>query len=773
MSKFASIIALLGLTLALSGCGGDSGCGALSGGGGTTSSSTSSTTCTGQGSTTNTTPSSVAVTSSAGTVPGDGSATATISAIVKNSDGVALSGVSVTFTTTGGGTLTSSTAVTGSSGAATTTLSATGVANGTALTVTATVGSLSGSTTLTVGAAGSSGAPTLTVVTNAAEIPSDGSSNATITVLVRNSSNQLVSGVPVNFTATSGGIAATTTAAGATAKVPAGTTDAQGSAAAILSIAGDPSNRMITVTATSGAATAQVTVSVVGTQLTVTGPESLVQGAQGTYNVALTNSSNVGISTQKVTLTSSAGNTLSVPSITTDNTGHATFQLTATKAGNDTLSAASLGLTTSETVAVSNQSFSITAPAANATIDLGQTQTVTVVWQSSGAPQANQSVTLSTTRGVFAGNVVQTTVTTDGTGTATANISSTTAGPAVISASGQGVTAEVPVIFEATNPTAINVQASPASIAIQGQSTITATLRDSQNNLVQGQVVNFQLTDNTGGTLSVAFATTNGQGQAQTVYTASTASSATNGVIITATVQGTALTQNADLTVGGQSVFLSLGTGNTIAANDNNTQFNMPFSVQAIDASGNAVNGAQVTLAIHSDEYAKGGYVSYAGAWVQTGTPSAPVPTAPATPAPITFCPNEDLNQNGILDPGEDGGPALTVAQIAAGWTYNPEGNDDGKLEPGNVAAVAGATNDTVTTANGGIAEFSVTYPQDHANWVQVTLTATTTVQGTQAQTSMTFWLPILATDVSSSGAATPPGYVSPYGTATQCTNPN
>ena len=83
----------------------------------------------------------------------------------------------------------------------------------------------------------------------------------------------------MNFTATSGGIAPTTTTAGATAQVPAGTTDAQGSAAAILSIAGDPSNRTITVSASTGGASAQVPVSVVGTQLTVTGPASLVMGA--------------------------------------------------------------------------------------------------------------------------------------------------------------------------------------------------------------------------------------------------------------------------------------------------------------------------------------------------------------------------------------------------------------------------------------------------------------------------------------------------------------
>ena len=168
-----------------------------------------------------------------------------------------------------------------------------------------------------------------------------------------------------------------------------------------------------------------------------------------------------------------------------------------------------------------------------------------------------------------------------------------------------------------------------------------------------------------------------------------------------------------------------------------------PSLFQAIDASGNAVNGAQITLAVHSDDYGKGGYVLSSGVWAQTGTPSVP------TPAAVTICPNEDLNQNGILDPGEDG-IALTGAQITAGWIFNPEGNQDGKLEPGNVAAVAGATNDTVTTADGGVAAFTVTYPEDHANWVQVTLTATTTVQGTQAQTSMTFWLPILADPTSS-----------------------
>ena len=60
----------------------------------------------------------------------------------------------------------------------------------------------------------------------------------------------------------------------------------------------------------------------------------------------------------------------------------------------------------------------------------------------------------------------------------------------------------------------------------------------------------------------VALATTpNAQGQASTVYTASNTTSAEDGVTISATVQGTPVTGNASLTVGGSTLFLSLGTG--------------------------------------------------------------------------------------------------------------------------------------------------------------------------------------------------------------------
>jgi len=65
-----------------------------------------------------------------------------------------------------------------------------------------------------------------------------------------------------------------------------------------------------------------------------------------------------------------------------------------------------------------------------------------------------------------------------------------------------------------------------------------------------------------------------------------------------------------------------------------------------------------------------------------------------------------------------------------------------------------------------------VTYPQDHALWVQSLLTATATVSGTETSTTSKFWLPMLAADITNT-TVDPPGIVSPYGIATSCANPN
>jgi hypothetical protein len=91
----------------------------------------------------------------------------------------------------------------------------------------------------------------LTIATSAQTIASDGSDAATITAFARDATNNLISNVPVVFTATSGGLTGST-----------GSTNATGEATATLSTAGDPTTRTITVTATSGTLTATVNVRV-------------------------------------------------------------------------------------------------------------------------------------------------------------------------------------------------------------------------------------------------------------------------------------------------------------------------------------------------------------------------------------------------------------------------------------------------------------------------------------------------------------------------------
>jgi hypothetical protein len=717
-----SIILLLGAVLAAAGCGGSAS--SITGAG-----TTCTTNCTSTDPVT-----TVSVVSNLATIAADGSNSATISATAKDANNNLVTGATVTFSASAGG-LAVTQATTDANGLATATLTAGSAAAGTSITVTATTEGISGKATVAIGNV----QQTISVITSLPQIPSDSSKSATITALVRNAQNQFVSGVAVAFSATSGGLTVTQA-----------TTGTNGAATATLSAAGDPTNRSITVTVTAGSATATVPVAVIGTSLTVTGPLSLVQGSVGTYNVTLTDAGGTGIPNQAVTLASAKGNTLSGATVTTNATGESTFTLTAVNGGTDVITAASLGLQSTESVAVSTQDFAFTSPAAaNTPVNIGTATTVTVLWLSGGKAQAGQTVTFSATRGALS----VTSATVAGDGTASVEISSTTAGPSVISATGAGVTAQATLEFIATMPTQIAVQASPSIIAAQGQSTLTATVRDANNNLVEGQVVDFSITkDSTGGSLSLPSATTNVQGQASTVYTASTTTSASNGITVSATVADTTVSSSATLTVGGQSVFLSLGTGNVVAAGPNiNTQYSYPFTAQAIDSSGAGVSNVTVNFTVTSLGYAKGVdvYNTLDSAWEPQVSTSATDPDVYILSG-LHGCLSEDLNGNGILTPTED---------------YN----NNGKLDPGLVVATDVSS---ATTGTGGSASVNLIYPKDHANWVAVKLTATATVSGNQSSTSTSFWLPGLASDFSSP-TQVPPGVNSPYGQASTCLNPN
>lgn len=577
------------------------------------------------------------------------------------------------------------------------------------------------------GQQGGGGVPvsTITVLTSSPTLPSDGSSPVDITALVRDANNNLVEGAFVAFNATSGGLTITQN-----------TTDANGVATATLNNAGDPSLRTITVTAQASNVTDATTVDVVGTKLNLTGPTSMVLGGMQTYTVTVLDAGNNGVPGQSVAITSALGNTLSSNSLTTDATGAAQFTLAASVGGMETLTATALSLTTPLDVNISSDSFAFITPtpsippAPPPEIDLNMNQVLEVEWLQSGIAVADGStVNFSTTRGTLTAPSDTTTG-----GIATVGIQSANAGSATITASAPGgPTTTLDIEFVARIPASITVQASPTTIAPNEQSTVTAVVRDPANNLVKGVTVDFQLTDITGGSLSVGSAVTNSQGVAQTFYNSSSTTSAQDGVVITATVQGTVISGMAALTVAQRELFISMGTGNEIFE-PNSAQYRVEFAVQVTDAAGNGVAGVNVQLSILSEFYGKGLWQVGPMTWINNR---------------VITCVDEDVDRDGFLDlPGEDF-------------------NGSGQLEAGNVATVSPGS---VITDASGFALVNVIYPQDHAFWVDVVLEARTSVQGTESSEQARFTLPIAASDTDDVNEA-PPGVFSPYGVTASCLN--
>ena len=579
----------------------------------------------------------------------------------------------------------------------------------------------------------------LVLLTSSPQLPSDGALPVNLTAQVKDASNNLVPDLAVSFSSDSGSLTVTQPV-----------TDVSGQALATLSTLGDPTNRTITVTASvsdgTDTLTDTITVAVIGSQITITGPDNLSFGDVGNYDVKLVDAAGTGIPNVTVNLATDAGNALSAVSLVTDSAGAAQFTLTASQ-DDDTLTASALGIVATQQIAISSDSFAFLAPGADAEIPLNSNRTVTVRWTQAGAPVVGQQVNFSTTRGVLTPSADVT----DTSGEVSVSIVSMNAGGASITASTiGGPSTQRAVEFVATVADTIEVQADPFTIAPNEQATVTAIVRDPNNNLVKNKDVVFQLDDVTGGVLSVGSAVTDSQGRAQTVYTASSTTSASGGVVITAFVQDTpAVTDDTALTVARREVFLSFGTGNTISE-PNPAQYSMPFVLLVTDADGNGVAGAEVQLSLLSTHYLK-------GIWVADAVNDQWITGVTAT------CDDEDVNHNGVLDVGEDF-------------------NNNEHIEAGNVASIVA----DATTDETGTVLFEIVYAQQYGAWLDVRLEGKASVQGTEFAESMTFVLPVLAADVDSldeapPGVSVPPdpgppafdgGLVSPFGYNDVCNVP-
>lgn len=610
------------------------------------------------------------------------------------------------------------------------------------------------------------------LVASSPQLNSDvtGSITVNLTALVRDAGNAVVPAAPVTFSTSSGSIVVTQA-----------TTDDTGQALATLSNGQDPTNRAITVTATSGGVSDQVVINVVGTTLTVTGPTALALNDSGTYTVVLRDSQGTAIAGRVVNVSSANGNTLSATNLTTSAAGQAQFNVTATASGNDTLTAQALGLSATAPLSVSGDTFSITVPSAAAEIPLGTVQNVTAQWSISGVPQNGETINFSSTRGTLSAP----SAVTAGAGEATVTISSNNAGTAVISATNdQNTTTTVTVEFVATDAETVDLQASPFTVATGEESQLTAIVRDRDGNLVKNKTVQFILTDNTGGSLSVGSDVTDSQGRAQSAYTGGSVPSAANGVTVLARVQGDLndaaqpVEDTVALTVAQREVDINIGTGDELFL-PVPSLYAMEWAIIVTDTVGNPVANTPVQVSVRSVRYHKGRFVLTPPPPDEPDAWAANYTEADGVLPDGTGCQDEDVNRDGFLSVDED---------LAVGGTGF--GNGNGSMEAGNRATVVGIAASAATTAcgdnavvggtavanvttnSGGFARVCVVYPRSDNLWVDVELAAQLSVFGSEFTESQQFTLPALADDLNDT-ESNPAGLFSPFGQAASCRDPN
>jgi hypothetical protein len=312
-------------------------------------------------------------------------------------------------------------------------------------------------------------------------------------------------------------------------------TDATGKATASLVLSGDQANRSVKVSAVTADSRADLDISVAGTSLSVSGPQTVpLSGQSSKFTINLKDSGGLGIAAKTLLVTSSAGNTLSPANgVVTDLSGKATVELIGVKGGADQLIVSGLGASATFDITVASEALQVFPSAQD--IAIGTTQSVEVVYSKSGGIAPGTMVSLTSTRGTVTPAAPQDI----SAGTATFQISSTTAGPVTLAASIGTTQGSASARFIATTPAAIDLQATPSIIGPNSpgqtseRSTLVAVVRDSSNNPVKGMLVAFtNPQDPSGGSIDPATSITDDSGRATSTFIAGAQSTSPNGVLL-------------------------------------------------------------------------------------------------------------------------------------------------------------------------------------------------------------------------------------------------
>jgi hypothetical protein len=465
-----------------------------------------------------------------------------------------------------------------------------------------------------------------------------------------------------------------------------------------------------------------------------------------------------------------------------------------------TVTATVNGIVKRTTVRVTGSKLTLSTPATS--VAPGANVVVTAMLRdAAGNPIQGQSVKL-------AGNIPAATalaaVTTNASGQAVfpAFAAPATVGNYTVSAIGGGTTAvdfTLGVFTAGTVPDAVvpptvlgvALSATPRVLAVNsaGSTTNRATLRFQWvDNNIPVQNVRVQFRDlspaiqKTGASLSsTSTLYTDASGTATIQYVAGQNSSATDGVRIRACYSSTDLTAadiaNCDagvtagnlrfvdalLTVAGQAISVSIGDDNKLATGNGGVTYIKRFAITVADSAGVAVPNANVGISVDLTHYGKGNYTA---SYVQNGAPVlglsvVPIGLTSAYPNMTTdgsataqrvWCPNEDVNRNGSVDP--------TTAFGGATENYNgsTDGSGGATLDPRKSDLVVSFDDPAVTTTDStGVVLINVRYAQRFATWLAYKIRVTAEVAGSQGVAERTFVTDFLEADKDNGAFRSPP----------------
>ena len=753
-------LATLGLSAALAACGGGGGSSGASGftaggsGGGATGSAT------------------VTVSLSSSTVTG--AAPVTVTAVVADATGVPVVGQVVSFTTTGSlGTFSPSSALTDATGSAAVKLApASASANGAdAVVATVTINSIkvTGTTGFqVVPANGTIGTPSIALSLSSATVTTI--TPATVTAAVKDANNAPVAGQVVTFSSPG---------ALGTFSPPSALTDASGNATVKLAPSSVTATGADLAIATVNFNSAPLTASR-GFQVAITNADLILQTSS--TQIFNTGSASVGI---VVTAIDANRNTVAaVPvSISVDAGGVVAGAAPQTGANG------SISATLFVGVDRSNRLITITATAGTitrkATVQVvGTTITSTLVpaVTAQNTPGAVQYRVVDQAGNAMAGQSVQIVAggltppqasgTTGSNGDYNFNyVSPSTDGSYLITATIAGksdvqtlLVQSVGVVPSANGPvTAATASANPSVVPVNlvnsqaNRSEIRGLFLGANNLPIKNVRTKFDLngdTNSIGGTFTTGSTTlySDANGVVTTAYVPGTRSSPTDGVTVRMCY---GLSDNdpnllncvnpklVTLTVTSEPLGVSIGTNELIIVNT--LTYVKQFVITVSDSAGVAKPDVNLVASLDLPYYHKGQYVISNGKWVKSGPGIFNGNSAAG-------CLNEDTNRNGVLDNGEDV-------------------NGDGQLWPRKPDVIVSLLQSK--TGSDGTAVLQIQYAKDHASWVDAMITVSASgVSGSEGRAQY-FSAPV-PVDVAAINniAASPAFQISPYGTASVCTDP-